>query len=123
MAWFLYLLGAAWISIGSCAILYTTETRDAFNTILSNTNRKVLSAVPFAAGLLLLVSASACTYPWLIRLFGIMGLLKGVFIYVNPNDLYTKTIQWHQQSATEQVYRLFGIITIILGTAVLSWIV
>ena len=123
MAWFLYLLSAAWISIGSCAILYTAETRNTFKALLSNTNRKALSAFPFVAGILLIISASASIYPWLIRLFGLIGLIKGGFVFVNPNGMYDKIVQWYLESVSEQGYRLFGIITVILGTAVLSWII
>jgi len=123
MAWFLYLLSATWISIGSCAILYTAETRNTFKALLSNTNRKALSALPFAAGILLIISASASIYPWLIRLFGLLGLIKGAFVFVNPNGMYDKILQWYLESVSEQGYRLFGIITVILGTAVLSWII
>jgi hypothetical protein len=123
MAWFLYFLSVAWISIGACTILYTPETRSTFQLLLSKTNRKVLSALPFGAGILLIISASASTYPWLIRLFGLIGLAKGGFVFVNPNGMYDKIIHWYFESVSEQGDRLFGIITVILGTAVLSWVV
>ncbi len=123
MAWFLYLLSAAWISIGSCAILYTAETRNTLKAFLSHTNRKALSALPFVAGILLIISASASTYPWLIRLFGLIGLMKGGFVFVNPDGIYDRIVQWFLEYVSDQGYRLFGIITVILGTAVLSWII
>ncbi len=122
MAWFLYLISAAWIAIGSCAVLYTVETRNLCKEFLDATNRKVLSALPFIAGLFFIISASASIYPWLIGFFGLIGLLKGVFVFINPNGFYDKMIQWFFQSVSNQGLRLFGIITVILGTAVLSWI-
>jgi uncharacterized protein YjeT (DUF2065 family) len=123
MAWFLYFISVAWISIGACTILYTAETRNTYKSLLSKTNRKVLSALPFAAGILLVISASASAYPWLIRFFGLIALIKGGFVFVNPNGMYDKIIRWYIESVSEQGHRLFGIITVILGTAVLSWIV
>ena len=123
MAWFLYLLSAAWISIGSCAILYTAETRNTFKSLLTHTNRKMLSALPFGAGILLIISASASIYPWLIGFFGLIGILKGGLIFVNPNGLYDKMVLWYLESVSDQGNRLFGIVTVILGTAVLSWII
>jgi uncharacterized protein YjeT (DUF2065 family) len=122
MAWFLYFISVAWISIGSSSILYTAETRNTFKALLSKTNRKVLSALPFGAGILLIVSASASSYPWLIRLFGLIALIKAGFIFANPRGMYDKAIRWYIESMSEQGDRLFGIITVILGTAVLSWI-
>lgn len=123
MAWFLYLVSVAWISIGSCAILYTGDTRNSLKRSLSALNRKVLSVLPLAFGVLMIVAASDSLHPWLVRILGLLGLIKGVFILANPMALYEKSIQWYLESVSDQGYRLTGIITIILGTAVLSWIV
>ena len=123
MAWFLYLISVAWISIGSCAILYTGDTRSAMQRLLSALNRKVLSVIPLAFGVLMIVAASDSIHPWLIRILGLLGLAKGVFILANPMSLYEKSIQWCLESVSDQGYRLTGIIAIILGTAVLSWII
>ena len=123
MAWFLYLISAAWIALGACAILYTMETRRMAKEFLEKTNRSVLAALPLVAGILFIVSASSSGHPWIIRLFGIIGLLKGVFIYVNPQDLYHKTISWYVEVLSDQAHRFFGIISVILGTALLSWII
>lgn len=123
MAWFLYLVSVAWISIGSCAILYTSETRNALKRSLSALNRKVLSVLPLAFGVLMIVAASDSLHPWLVRILGLLGLIKGVFVLANPMTLYEKSVQWYLESVSDQGYRLTGIITIILGTAVLSWIV
>jgi hypothetical protein len=123
MAWFLYLISVAWISIGSCAILYTGDTRNTLNRMLSTLNRKVLSILPLAFGVLMIVAASDSLHPWLVRILGLLGLIKGAFILTNPMSLYEKSVQWYLESVSDQGYRLTGIITIILGTAVLSWIV
>jgi hypothetical protein len=123
MAWFLYLISVAWISIGSCAILYTGDTRSTMQRVLSALNRKVLSVIPLAFGVLMIVAASDSIHPWLIRILGLLGLAKGVFILANPMSLYEKSIQWCLESVSDQGYRLTGIIAIILGTAVLSWII
>lgn len=123
MAWFLYFISVAWISSGSCAILYTSETRDTLKRSLSALNRKVLSVLPLAFGVLMIVAASDSLHPWLVRILGLLGLIKGVIVLTNPMTLYEKSVQWYLDSVSDQGYRLTGIITIILGTAVLSWIV
>lgn len=123
MSWFLYLISIAWISIGSYAILYTNDSRNALKRSLSAMNRKVLSVLPLAFGVLMIVAASDSLHPWLVRLLGLLGLIKGVFVLANPMALYEKSVQWFLESVSEQGYRLTGILTIILGTAVLSWIV
>jgi hypothetical protein len=123
MAWFLYLVSVAWISIGSCAILYTHDTRNTLKRSLSALNRKVLSALPLAFGVLMILAASDSLHPWLVRILGLLGLIKGAFVLANPMTLYERSVQWYLESVSDQGYRLTGIIAIILGTAVLSWIV
>ena len=123
MTWFLYLISIAWISIGSCAVLYTSETRNALKRILSAFNRKVLSILLLAFGVLMILAASDSLHPWLVRVLGLLGLIKGAFVLSNPAALYDKSVHWYLESVTDQGYRLTGIITIIFGTAILSWIV
>jgi uncharacterized protein YjeT (DUF2065 family) len=122
MTWFLYLISGAMIAIGACAILYTGETRDTLKP-LSSMNRIALSTLPVAFGVLMIISASACLHPWLIRFLGLLGVAKGVFIFMNPKGMYQKTLQWYFESVSDQGHRLMGMISVILGTAVLSWIV
>ncbi len=123
MAWFLYFLSVAFISVGACAILYTKETHRVFATLLSKTNRKVVSTLPFGVGILLIISASTSSFPWLLRLFGLIGLIKGVFVYLNPNAIYDHLIRWYTESVSEQGDRFLGMVSVIIGTAVLSWII
>ena len=123
MSWFLYLVSFVWISIGSFAILYTDDSRNTLKRSLSAMNRKVLSVLPLAFGILMILAGSGSLHPWLIRLLGLLSLIKGIFIIINPMSLYEKSTQWYLESVSNQGYRLTGIITIILGTAILSWIV
>jgi len=122
VAWFLYFIGAAWIAIGSCFILYTSQTRSAAKTLLSKPHPKVLAAIPFAAGLLFIMTAATASHPWIIRLFGVLGLIKGAFIFINPNNLHNKILDWYLTALSDQAHRFLGIITMILGAALLSWI-
>ena len=123
MSWFLYLISIAWISFGSCAILYSTDTRSTLKRSLTAVNRKVLSVLPLAFGVLMILAAADSLHPWLVRLLGFLGLIKGVLVIANPMAIYEKSVQWYLESVSDKGYRLTGIIMIILGTAVLSWIV
>jgi uncharacterized protein YjeT (DUF2065 family) len=51
-----------------------------------------------------------------------MGVIKGVAFFIIPKDSYEKLMDWYLNSLSDQSYRLSGILGIILGTAVLSWI-
>ena len=122
MKWFLYAISLIWISTGCCAIFYTNETKKFVRRMFNDIDQKILSALPFILGILFIFSASATRIPWLIRLIGLMAVIEGVVFFLIPKDLYDKFIDWYLNLLSNQTYRLSGILGIIFGTAVLSWI-
>ena len=122
MKWFLYAISLIWITFGACAVLYTSQTRNLAKTMVTEVDLKILAVAPAVAGVLFLWAASASRNAWFIRLIGFTAVIKGVFILASPKDLYDKFIDRYLESLTDQVLRLYGIIALILGTAVLSWI-
>lgn len=123
MKWVLYVISMIWIVFGSFAILYTTQYKDMLKSLLEKTNLKIIAIFPFTAGILILLSSSASHYPWFIRLIGIFAIAKGVFIFSNPNQIVNKLNDWYLNSVSDQTHRFFGIITILLGSAVFSWVI
>ena len=122
MSWILYMFSLFFIASGVCMILYTNETRNAFRQFIQM-GFTVLSVAAVVIGLLFLVSASASHYPWFLRFIGIFSILEGVMLFVNPQDLMGKMYDWYLDKASDQTFRASGIITVIFGTALLSWIV
>ena len=122
MKWVLYVISMIWIIFGSFAILYTIQYRDMLRSILKKPNLKIIAIFPFAAGILLLLSSSASHYPWFIRLIGIFAIVKGAVIFSNPIEIANKLNAWYLNSVSDQTHRLLGIIAILLGSAVFSWI-
>ncbi|MBU0986283.1 MAG: hypothetical protein KKH68_03430, partial [Proteobacteria bacterium] len=112
MKWFLYAISLIWIAFGSCAILYTDETRKIMKTLDEKIDRKILSVLPFIAGILFLFSASAIRNPWFIRFIGFIAVIKGVFIFLNPKNIHDDLMDWYLNSLSDQTHRLFGIITL-----------
>jgi uncharacterized protein YjeT (DUF2065 family) len=122
MKWFLCAIALIWIGSGAWMILYSHESRKVFKQLVKNLDRRILCVLPAVVGILLILSASWSRQSWLIRLFGILAVIKGGFIFWNPNNLYDKITDWYLTSVSEQTYRFFGIITLIFGTVILSWI-
>jgi uncharacterized protein YjeT (DUF2065 family) len=122
MEWFLYAFSLILIAVGSCAILYTAETRSTLKTTVESLDPKILAALPAVLGLLLLICAGAGAHAWFIRLLGLLAVLKGVMIFMNPADLWSTLRRWYLEALTDRAHRLTGIIAIILGTVILSWI-
>ena len=122
MKWFLYVISFLWITAGSWFIIYTTEYRNVMKRLFDKTNRKVLSVFPAIIGVLLFISASWSLHSWFLRMLGIIAVIKGGIIFFNPKNLYDEMMNWYLNSLSDQTYRFFGIISIIIGTAILSWI-
>jgi uncharacterized protein YjeT (DUF2065 family) len=122
MKWFLYALGLIWISFGVGFIIYSSESKRILKSVVANLDRRILSSLTVIFGVLIVISASESRHPGFIRLIGILAVFKGGFIFWNPQNLYDKTLDWYLNSVSDQTFRLFGIITLILGTVILSWI-
>ena len=122
MKLFLYAISFLCIAIGCCTILYTNETRNFLKRLFNRIDRKFLSVFEAIMGILLLVSATASLHSWLIRLIGLLAVIEGGVILLIPKNLYDELINWYVNSLSDQTYRLFGILSLILGTAMLSWI-
>jgi uncharacterized protein YjeT (DUF2065 family) len=103
-------------------VLYTAECRKVLGNMLKGIDRRFLAPLPAIFGILLILSASQARNSGFIRLLGIIGLAKAVFIFGNPKGFYERINNWFLDTASDQTFRLFGIISLILGTAVLSWI-
>jgi len=123
MKGFLYVISFFCIAMGCCTILYTDETRRFVKSIFNEIDRKFISAFEIIMGVLLLISATASRQSWFIRLFGLLAILEGAVIFLIPKNLYDELMDWYLNSASNQTYRLFGILSLILGTAILSWII
>jgi len=122
MTLILYVLSLIWITAGSCAILYTPETRNWSKNLVFKSDPKIMAALALIFGVLFLVAASASSQAWFIRLLGLAALVKGALFIFNPGDVWTKTTHWFLNAISDQAFRLVGIISVILGTVMMSWI-
>ena len=116
-----YLLGFLWIAAGAAAILYTADYKAYLKGMIEKLDRRILALIPAIFGLLLLFAASSTTHGWFIGLIGLLGIAKGVLIYFNPGGLFETGRDW-LYDLSDQGYRLMGIIALVLGTVVISWI-
>ncbi len=120
MKWFLYLISFCWIAAGSCFILYTIQCRDLLKNVLSY--EKIIAASAIIIGFLLIISAFQAQGFWFIVLLGIIATGKGFFVIFNPKNSFDNIRNWYLNTASDQTYRLFGIITIVIGIAMITWI-
>lgn len=121
MQYIVYLLGFAWIAAGAMAILYPEDYKAYFNGLLTRLNRIWLAMIPAVFGLLLLIAASSTDHRGFISVIGVLAIAKGVLIYFNPGNIVQISQNW-LNTLSDQGYRLTGIIALVLGTVVISWI-
>lgn len=121
MKYVVYLLGFVWIAAGAFAILYTEDYKAYFKGLITKLEPKRLAIIPAVVGLLLLLAASSTGHSWFIGVIGSLGIVKGALIYFNPGGLFDMSKNW-LNTLSDQGYRLVGIIALVLGTVVISWI-
>ena len=117
-----YLLGFSCIAMCSFLILYTRESVNALKKLFDSYELRYLSIIPAVMGLLFLFSASATGYPWVFRIIAVIAFAEAVLAIVNPNKIYSRILDWYFGNLSDQTQRLFGIIGIIFGTVILTWL-
>jgi hypothetical protein len=118
-----YLLGFGLIAFSSCLILYTGATVAALNGLFKRYPLRFLAPLPAIFGVLFLISASVSSYPSILRIVGLLSIVDAILAYTDPKGLYTRMMEWYFAKVTDQAQRMIGIIGIIFGTAMLSWII
>lgn len=121
MEWIIRLISIVWIAFGSLAILYTAQTRETAGKLMQRLGRIPSGAAAAVIGVLLIVAARGSQQGGFITALGLLALAKGIVFLWNPKGIYEKAVQWSLVDASDQTYRFMGIITLILGTALLSW--
>jgi uncharacterized protein YjeT (DUF2065 family) len=122
MKWFLYLISFCLIASGSCFILYTIQYRDLLKNVLTKSYEKIIAASAIIIGILLIISAFQAQSFWFIVFLGIIAICKGFFVIFNPKNSFDNIRNWYLSTASDQTYRLFGIISIVIGTVMITWI-
>ena len=122
MKLFLYFISITWIAYGAWQILYTQQCRNVMRDLFNESYTKILGIITAIVGLLLLLSTGHTLNPVVIGIIGVLALAKGALLFFNPGNLYAQVYRWYFESNSDQTFRLFGIIAIVLGTVVLSWI-
>jgi uncharacterized protein YjeT (DUF2065 family) len=81
-----------------------------------------LAALSLIFGILLVVGVfSHKEMFWLVFVLGVLGILKGVFLIIGPSAQIKELVDWWFHKASERTIRLNGLISVILGRAILPY--
>jgi uncharacterized protein YjeT (DUF2065 family) len=122
MKWVLYVISLIWVGSGVWFILYTEQSRNILTKAVNKAYDFLWALLAAIIGVLLIMAAPESRNMWFIVLLGILAAIKGLVIFFNPRNTYQRIKHWYLYDASDQMYRFFGIIILVLGIAVFSWI-
>jgi uncharacterized protein YjeT (DUF2065 family) len=122
MKWVLHFIGILLVALGSIYVLYTEKIKKTFFPVFSNINQKLLSVLPLIVGTLLILSAFHSFNSWFIIVLGLIAIIKGLLLIIIPKSVYDQIVNWYFRKASDMTLRFFGILAIIIGTAIMSWV-
>jgi uncharacterized protein YjeT (DUF2065 family) len=117
-----YLLGLWHIALGTYLVLHTKETVNWLNGLFHTYQLKYLSVIPAAIALQFLVAAPATTHSWVFRIFGLLAAVEAAVAFANPKKIYSEMLEWYFTNVSGKTNRLFGMVCIVFGTVILTWI-
>ncbi len=120
MVWFLYVVAVIWIALGSAVILYTEKARDLAQNLENDLNPKVLGGTMVVFGVLLAISSFWSGVDWFLFLMAlIIGGIGGALLFID--EARARGIVGHWLQITDSGLKLWGLIFVITGVAILAW--
>ncbi len=121
MVWFLYIAAVLFIAKGSFLVLHTEKALELGEMILEKSTYRMWGIVGGAFGILLSVSSFWSGMVWFLFLLGLMFAGLGIFVFLGEEEKVRPLVRtWSSMSGTG--LRLWGLILVVTGTAILSWI-
>ena len=118
---YLYILGILYIAVGTLFLVVPEIIRKKWIAKIKNAPTKKISVIPIVLGVLLLLAAPYNKYVLLIILLGLLALAKGIAGIVATEKI-EKIHNWLFEKANRNIYRIWGIAIIVLGSVVLMGI-
>jgi len=121
MVWFLYVVAILFIAKGSFLVLYTEKVIEIRELILEKGSHRIWGAVGATFGILLSVASFWSGVVWFLFLLGLMLAGLGTFVFLGTEEKVQPLLKtWSSMSSGG--LRLWGLILVVTGTAILSWI-
>jgi hypothetical protein len=123
MKWVLLILSVLWIGYGVLTIVYTGISRGFMQKLIKPDKMKPMAVVPLLTGIILVIGAF-----WEESLFGlamvlgILALAKGAYLFAGPPEQVKAFMDWWLIKASDETMRFFALISFIIGSAVLAFI-
>jgi hypothetical protein len=121
MVWFLYIVALLFIVKGSFLVLHTEKAIEYGEAILEKGSHRVWGVVGAVFGILLSIASFWSGVVWFLFLLGLMFAGIGIFMFLGEEEKVQPLLRtWSSLSGTG--LRMWGLILVVTGTAILSWI-
>ena len=121
MVWFLYIVAIIFIAKGSFLVLHTEKALEYSEMVIEKGNHRVWGVVGAAFGIMLSIASFWSGVVWFLFLLGLMFAGIGLFIFLGEEEKVRPLLTtWSSISSTG--LRMWGLILVVTGTAILSWI-
>ena len=110
------------IAVGVTLVLYSGLVRTFLQKIDTAMNIKLLSPLPLVLGVLFILSKDLILHPWFAVVLGVVVIVKGMFLLLTPAHYIDAIINWWVTEAQDITYRFWGLIVLVIGITLLSWI-
>lgn len=112
---FLWIISGIWMIAGIVGVISPAGLKRFYNIFKPV---RWVSIFPLIGGLLFLWAAPASSLSWFMRVLGIIGLIKGLFLLLCPVSIIKAVLNgWSNQSL--RTYRLTGIFILLLAELVM----
>jgi len=119
----LYVIALLWIASGTFVVVFTEKAREVFKRIFSTEKVRLLSALPFVFGVVLVIGAFwSKQIFWLVLILGLLAISKGVYLYMAPPEQSKALMDWWFLRARPETVRLAGLVLFVLGIALFSYL-
>jgi uncharacterized protein YjeT (DUF2065 family) len=119
--WYLYVVALMFIVKGSFLILDTDKARELSQSWLNSGSYRLWGAVGAVFGILLAVASFWSGVVWFLFLLGLLFAGMGIFIFVGEEGKIAPLIRtW--SNISDRGLRLWGLILVVTGIAILSWV-
>jgi uncharacterized protein YjeT (DUF2065 family) len=120
----LYCISILWIALGTFLVIYTNGAKAFLKKLFFTENIKWMAVFPIIVGLILVAGAFYNGEMfWFAFILGLLGIIKGVSLVIIPSYRSKALLDWWFTQASDGTIRLFGLITFILGSALLSYLI
>ena len=119
----LYAVSILLIVLGTWANLYPVRASKRLRSLVEGIAPRWSAVAALATGIMLLIAAPASSQgAGFVRLLGILGMVKGLVLFVMSKERYQRLLDWWLDPAKEQSWRVWGLLMLVLGVVILSWL-